>query len=193
MLRRFVAILVLVTLCTGNGAAALELRSASIAATGSLQAAFSPWDDIEGMIVEVIASAKKQVLVQAYVLTNRPITKALIAAKKRGVSVMMLVDANQFSKDATARVGDLLLSGIPVWTETKYHSAHNKVMVIDASLPNATVITGSFNFSWSAQHRNAENVLFVRNNPALAERYVYNWERHRREATQLNYANLCCW
>jgi phosphatidylserine/phosphatidylglycerophosphate/cardiolipin synthase-like enzyme len=41
---------------------------------------------------------------------------------------------------------------------------HNKILVIDD-----TVITGSYNFSRSAQF-NAENILFIES-PALAERY----------------------
>jgi len=41
---------------------------------------------------------------------------------------------------------------------------HNKVLVIDD-----TVITGSYNFSRSAQF-NAENILFI-DSPALAELY----------------------
>jgi phosphatidylserine/phosphatidylglycerophosphate/cardiolipin synthase-like enzyme len=44
------------------------------------------------------------------------------------------------------------------------------------------VITGSYNFTWSAQARNAENLLILRDNPALAETYLKNWQRHRRDA-----------
>ncbi|HEX7645796.1 MAG TPA: phospholipase D family protein, partial [Noviherbaspirillum sp.] len=49
--------------------------------------------------------------------------------------------------------------------------------------PEAAVITGSFNFTWTAQHKNAENLLIARNNPALAARYAMNWERHRADAS----------
>src|SRR4029077_7791126 len=51
------------------------------------------------------------------------------------------------------------------YTPTGRHDfMHNKVMVIDD-----TVITGSYNFSRSAQF-NAENILFL-DSPALAETY----------------------
>ena len=51
--------------------------------------------------------------------------------------------------------------------------AHNKVMVID----RRNVITGSFNFTTAAQKRNAENVLIVLDDPAIAEAYAANWQR----------------
>jgi phosphatidylserine/phosphatidylglycerophosphate/cardiolipin synthase-like enzyme len=50
--------------------------------------------------------------------------------------------------------------------------------VIDAE----TVITGSYNFTFSAQNRNSENVLIIKSN-ALAARYSENWLRHQRDAT----------
>jgi phosphatidylserine/phosphatidylglycerophosphate/cardiolipin synthase-like enzyme len=157
---------------------AFERGFAPIAAEGTLQAAFSPWDDIEGLIVESLAGARQQVLVQAYVITSRKIVGGLIAAKRRGLDVRVIADGRQHAATLTSRLGDLAAAGIPVWTESKYQNAHNKVIVIDALRPGATVITGSFNFTWSAQRSNAENVLVARDNPRLAARYLMNWERH---------------
>jgi phosphatidylserine/phosphatidylglycerophosphate/cardiolipin synthase-like enzyme len=51
--------------------------------------------------------------------------------------------------------------------------AHNKVIIIDAR----EVITGSFNFSRAALHRNAENVLVVHGDPELAKAYADNWRK----------------
>lgn len=154
-----------------------------IAAQGTLQVFFSPWNDIETLIVDTINGAKKQVLVQAYLLTSKKITQALIAAQQRGIRVMVLVDAAQSAKVPASKVHELSLAGIPVWLETRYQNAHNKVIVIDAGTAYATVITGSYNFTWSAQHKNAENILIARKNPPLAARYALNWERHQKDAT----------
>ncbi|MHB8564899.1 MAG: phospholipase D-like domain-containing protein, partial [Acidiferrobacteraceae bacterium] len=57
--------------------------------------------------------------------------------------------------------------------------AHNKVMVIDGR----DVITGSFNFSWSAQHMNAENVLEIVNSLTLARFYIQDWDWRRSLST----------
>jgi phosphatidylserine/phosphatidylglycerophosphate/cardiolipin synthase-like enzyme len=152
-----------------------------VPAEGTLQAAFAPWDDIEAAIVDVVAAARKQVLVQAYLFNDKPIVAALIAARRRGIDVRVLIDAEQLatSSAVAARLTD---AGIPVWLETKYRNAHNKIIVVDAGDAHATVVTGSFNFTWSAQHKNAENILVARDNAPLAERYALNWHRHGRDA-----------
>lgn len=152
-------------------------------AQGVQQVAFAPWDDVEGLIIDVIQGAEAQVLVQAYLLTSKKIATTLVAARRRGIDVQVMVDAEQAARTAsTGMIPALATAGIPVWMETGYQNAHNKVIVIDPATSNATVITGSYNFTWTAQHRNAENILVSRKNPALAARYASNWERHRREA-----------
>ncbi len=72
-----------------------------------------------------------------------------------------------------------------VWLDGQHAAAHNKTLVIDAGQEGATVITGSFNFSHSAQYRNAENLLILRGNSALAEQYADDWRRHRAHAVPM--------
>ncbi len=48
---------------------------------GTVQVAFSPWDDTERLLLGAIASAKNQILVQAYMLTSRAIAAGLIDAR----------------------------------------------------------------------------------------------------------------
>lgn len=161
---------------------ALDAASSPVIAQGSLQAAFAPWDDVEGMITHAIERAQKQILVQAYLLTSKKIAATLIAAHRRGIDVRVLADAEQITRMDSSKVPELAAAGIAVWLETKYQNAHNKIIVIDAATAAATVITGSFNFTWTAQHKNAENILVARNNPSLVAQYALNWERHQRDA-----------
>jgi phosphatidylserine/phosphatidylglycerophosphate/cardiolipin synthase-like enzyme len=67
-------------------------------------------------------------------------------------------------KDIIARAGLVGKSSTPYTPTGRHDFMHNKVLVIDDS-----VITGSYNFSRSAQF-NAENILFIESAP-LAERY----------------------
>jgi phosphatidylserine/phosphatidylglycerophosphate/cardiolipin synthase-like enzyme len=126
-------------------------------AQGTLQAAFAPWDDIEAILTDVINGARRQVLVQAYLLTSKKIAETLVALHRRGIDVQVLLDAAQLAKTDSQAVPKLAAAGIPVWLETKYQNAHNKIIVVDADTPHATIVTGSFNFTWTAQHKNAEN------------------------------------
>jgi phosphatidylserine/phosphatidylglycerophosphate/cardiolipin synthase-like enzyme len=164
--------------------AASAARAAdAVPAQGSLQAVFAPWDDVEKAVIDVVDDARQQVLVQAYLLTSKKIANTLVAAHRRGVDVRVLIDAFQLEKVASSVTPQLAQVGIAVWLETKYQNAHNKIIVVDAGTANAVVITGSFNFTWTAQHKNAENILIARHNPALAAHYAQNWERHRLDAT----------
>lgn len=157
-------------------------RIAPIAARGSVVVAFSPWDDAEKLIVEAIGRARTEVLVQAFSFSSRPIARALIAAQGRGVNVRILADREQLYSSGGSRIPELAMAGIAVSLEVRHASAHNKVMVIDAAGAAPVVITGSYNWTWSAQNRNAENVLLLKGNPELARRYADNWQRHADDA-----------
>jgi phosphatidylserine/phosphatidylglycerophosphate/cardiolipin synthase-like enzyme len=149
---------------------------------GTIEVGFAPWDDVEGMVVRAIQGARKQVLVHAFSFTSRPIARALVAAKARGVDVQVTADREQAFAGDGSRIPDLSKGGIPVWLEVRYQSAHNKVMVIDADTSTPVVITGSANWTGAAARKNAENVLVLRNNHALTRAYAANWRRHRDEA-----------
>lgn len=148
-------------------------------ASGTIQLAFSPEDDTGALIIEAINNAKKQILVQTFSFTHRKIAQALIEAKKRGVDVQLLADGEQIRRMQRGLVPEIATAGIPTFVDRKHSSAHNKVMVIDADLPQAAVITGSFNFTHAAQYRNAENLLIFRGNPQLIQAYLNNWQHHR--------------
>mgnify|MGYP006285920203 CR=1 FL=1 len=149
---------------------------------GSVQVAFSPWDDTERLVISAITSAKTQILVQAYLLTSRTIATSLIDAQQRGVDVRILADNRQHEENVNSLLELLVQNKIPVWLETRYRHAHNKVLVIDASSHHPVVVTGSYNFTWGAQHMNAENLLIFRDNRSLTERFAKNWERHWQQS-----------
>jgi len=48
-------------------------------------------------------------------------------------------------------------------------------MIIDRQ----TLITGSFNFTRAAEDKNAENLLVLKGNRPLVDRYIRNFEEHR--------------
>ena len=173
------------------GLALAALAAASLAqspaapplpARGTVQVAFTPWDDAERMIAEAIGAAKRQILVQAYSFTSRSIAAALIAARARGVDVRVTADREQAFSGDNSRIPAIAAAGIPVLIEVRYQSAHNKAMIIDAGSADAAVITGSYNWTFAAQNRNAENVLIFRRNADLAMLYFSNWQRHAQDA-----------
>jgi len=151
-------------------------------ASGSVEFAFTPGDDAEGAIVHALGEARQAVYVQAYLFTSRALAHALIDAWQRGVKVDVLTDREMVTKGENSLIPLLAEAGIPVGLETRYAAAHNKIILIDPQEAAGAVITGSYNFTYSAQARNAENLLILRGNPELARAYLDNWQHHRSEA-----------
>jgi phosphatidylserine/phosphatidylglycerophosphate/cardiolipin synthase-like enzyme len=133
---------------------------------------FSPEGGCTAAVVAELAQARQTVLASAYVLTSEPIAQALVAAHRRGVDVQVIVDSRQ-ATDPRSQVGTLHAAGVLVLIDARHAIHHNKVMLID----EATVITGSFNWSAAAEDRNAENLLVLRSR-AMAAAYAADWRRH---------------
>lgn len=157
-------------------------QSRLFSATGTVQVAFTPGDPVDEILIGVIGQARQQVLVQAFSFTHKRIARALVDAHRRGVRVEVLADDRQDRQLEGSVLADLVRNGVTVWLDPKQSSAHNKVMIIDAGTPAAVLVTGSYNFTYSAQRRNAENVLVMRGNPGLAAAFVTNWQRLRGQA-----------
>ncbi len=151
------------------------------AATGTIQYAFTPGDRADDMLIAAITSARQQVLVQAYSFSHRRIADALVRARARGVDVSVIADYEQTNQIETSVIRDIADAGVTVLLDAQ-HSAHNKVMVIDASRADCAVITGSYNFTHAAQFRNAENVVILRGNPPLCAAFRNNWDQHKTHA-----------
>lgn len=145
--------------------------------------AFTPGDDIVRLIVDRIGQATKTVQMQAYLFTDRAIANALLGARKRGLEVELIGDANQHANGGLPHLKALDRAGARIWLDAGHAAAHDKVIILDGGLPRATVITGSYNFTRAAQQANAENVVVISGNRALTDRFVANFEKHRREST----------
>lgn len=135
---------------------------------------FSPRGGCQAAIIREIENAEKQVLVQAYSFTNADIAKALLEAKKRGVEVEVILDKSQETAKYS-RATFFHNMGISLLIDDKHTIAHNKIMIIDGNI----VITGSYNFSESAEERNAENLLILKGFEGVTKKYLGNYEVHR--------------
>lgn len=159
-----------------------------VAAEGNVEWAFEPWDDAEAAVIRVIDAARDQLLLQSYVFTSKRIARALLRAAARGVRVEVLADAAMHRRPGGNVLPMLVDGGIPVALETRYAAAHNKVLIADPDGAHPATVTGSYNFTWSAARRNAENIVILRDHPALARAFAANWRRHRAEAEPVDRA-----
>jgi phosphatidylserine/phosphatidylglycerophosphate/cardiolipin synthase-like enzyme len=142
--------------------------------SGTVDVYFSPEGGATNAIVNELNGAKSEILLQAYSFTSAPIAKALVDAKKRGVYIEAVLDKSQRTEKYSS--ADFVAhAGIQVYIDSRHKIAHNKIMVIDRS----TLITGSFNFSKAAEKSNAENLLILKGNKPLVDRYIQNFEEHK--------------
>ncbi len=144
----------------------------------SLEIYFCPEDRCGDAIVSLLANSKKGVSVAMYTFTSRDSSTALVDAAKRGVDIRVYLNNDQ-RNEKYSKAKFLKKKGIPV----KFHDhdglMHNKFAIIDDEI----VATGSFNWTASADTRNDENLVFIRNKKA-AEAYKKKfdalWEKGRQ-------------
>jgi phosphatidylserine/phosphatidylglycerophosphate/cardiolipin synthase-like enzyme len=172
------------------GALALIAVAAPVprASAAQIKVCFSPplpgGCDLARAIEDAIRAARKSILIQAYEITPGPLVTALIDAHRRGVDVRAIVDYKQLTdrrnRDDAFAVEHLGEAGVPVLVDKPPGLMHDKVMIIDGE----AVVTGSFNYTYSAEHRNVENLLVI-HDPALAAQYVQHWRSRAIESRPL--------
>jgi len=140
----------------------------------SVESYFSPKGGCAEAVVRQINKARHEILMQAYSFTCPDIAAALVTARKRGVSVTMLLDPSN-EAETYSELKDLAQHGLKPLIDASHAIAHNKIMIIDGR----TLITGSFNFTRQADHQNAENLLIFHHHSELIDRYRQDFRAHK--------------
>lgn len=160
----------------GKGFRPNETPGPSEKISTSLKAYFSPKGGCEDEVVRLIDSSCSRVICLAYGFTSKPILEALVRAHERGVIVWVVVDKDQ---PLGTLAGRLKNAGVDVVYDGKHAIFHNKVFIIDEEV----LITGSYNWTQSAELRNAENMLVIKHPPVeLLKAYEQNAIEHREHS-----------
>ena len=166
----------------------LVLFPAGTQAEMLVQTCFSPQGKCSAHIIQEIDKAQKELLIAVYAFTSDDLARAVVQAKKRGVSVQVVLDhefdaANERSKGRFLEGQKIPLrrvSGMkPLAVEKETGLMHQKFSVIDRKI----VFTGSYNWTHSADNLNHENLLLFRDAGPLAEEFrkvfFQLWEQKR--------------
>ncbi len=123
---------------------------------------FSPSDNTNGRIIQAMSEATFDIHVNTMLITRTDIGNAMLAAHNNGVQLRVLID----HPSSTSIYNDI--STWLDWRLMTYNSLpqsgilHHKLMFADAlGGTNPFVLTGSHNWSTSAQLRNDENTLVI--------------------------------
>jgi phospholipase D len=160
------------------------LYSCSNTRQTNIEVCFTPGGQCVRLIERAIAQAQEQIFVQAYFFTSHTIAQALIAARKKGVIVKLLVDRSQLTQQSLL-LKNLLKGGISIFLDKVDGVAHNKVMIID----DMYVLTGSYNWTDGAEYKNAENLLLITDRN-INQTYKQNWEQRAQKAQAISLKNI---
>ncbi len=122
---------------------------------------FSPSDRVTSKIVNAINGAEHSVGFALLTITRQDLANAALGRKNAGKKVRGLADNNT---DSGSQYNFLLANGVDMHLKTGPGLLHHKYGIIDAEDPNwnAITITGSHNWSNSAENQNNENTLIIR-------------------------------
>lgn len=144
---------------------------------------FSPNGGCQQAIIQEISKAQKTIDIAMYYLTSREIAQELIKAKERGVAIRVFLDQSQ-EHASYSKSRYLMKKGIEVRFYVGSGLMHNKFAIIDKKV----LITGSFNWTATADKENQENLLIMTDKDLIrkyAERFELLWENGRKSEINL--------
>lgn len=132
---------------------------------------FSPTDQTTAQIIQEIDSAEYTLDIAMFTFLNNDISDAVIAAHNRGVMVRCIIENVGY---LGSEYNNLVNAGITVLShDGVQYDFHHKYCIIDAKHvdSNPTVVTGSHNWTNSAEEEYDENTLII-HDPMIAWQYL---------------------
>jgi phosphatidylserine/phosphatidylglycerophosphate/cardiolipin synthase-like enzyme len=146
----------------------------------NFEAYFSSSDDVQAIIIDKIKKAESEILILMYSFTDEEIAKAIINQYELGAEVMGIVEY-EGSGSKHSQLNPLYCAILNMRTDGNENLMHHKVIIIDRE----TVLTGSYNYSESANLKNDENLLII-NDINVANYFINQFELLWNEAQILN-------
>ncbi len=140
---------------------------------------FSPEDGCMERLIQAIGRARKNIAFLAYSFTSDDLAEALIRRAAQGVQVRGVMESSQVDSNAGTDYERFLSAGLDVRLDANPNQMHEKVMIIDGEI----VAVGSYNFTYSAETRNDENLLIIENSQ-ISALYQTEFERLYHPAAQ---------
>lgn len=137
---------------------------------------FSPDDAVARRIVDLIQSAQQSIYFLAYSFTSDEIGQAIREQAQNGLKVAGVMEEEQVHTNQGTEYDAFMQAFLDVRLEGSDLLMHHKVIILDESI----VITGSYNFTNSAERRNDENLLIF-HHPKVVEAFLEEfWRVYQR-------------
>ena len=117
---------------------------------------FSPGTDCLKAILSELGSATRTIDICVFTISDNRIANQIKYCYQKGVKIRILTD-NDKTYDTGSDIDELAKNRIPVRIDRTSNHMHHKFAIIDSK----SVITGSYNWTRSAERYNHENVLIT--------------------------------
>jgi len=118
---------------------------------------FSPDDGVAEQILKELQDAKKSIYFMAFSFTEDELGAVIREKAAEGLKVEGVMDAEQVKSNIGTEYVPFVQNQMDVYIDGNEGQMHHKTIIIDGKI----VITGSYNFSRSAETRNDENVVII--------------------------------
>ena len=151
-----------------------------------IQVLFSPEDKVVDNLLALLNDAQVSIRFLAFSFTDYPMAQAMIARAQAGVDVQGVFETFG-SNRPRSELKVLWCAGLPVRQDGNSSFLHDKVLIID----NSIVVTGSLNFSSSADDENEENVVII-DNAEIASLYLQEYQKNWDQAMSVPVNAFTC-
>jgi phosphatidylserine/phosphatidylglycerophosphate/cardiolipin synthase-like enzyme len=137
-----------------------------------LEVYFSPDDGVADHIYEILTNAEESIYFLAFSFTTDEFGEAIRMQAENGLTVAGVMEEQQVKSNIGTEYDFFKQAGLDVLLDGNEGQMHHKTMIVDGKI----VITGSYNFSRSAETRNDENVIIF-HNEKIADFYLQEFQR----------------
>lgn len=120
---------------------------------------FSPDDGVLTVLYNLLDKAEESVYFLAFSFTSNELGSLLRTKAKDGLTVRGVMDEEQVTSNTGTEFDPFRQAGLDVRLDGNDGQMHHKIFIIDEKI----VVTGSYNFSRSAEERNDENIVVIYN------------------------------
>lgn len=140
---------------------------------------FSHHDDIRDIAIKCLSSARSDLKICMFTISDDPIAEAIDNCYDRGVHVRIITDDGKIF-DKGSDIMPLFKKGINIRIDSDKSLMHHKFVIVD----NMKLLTGSYNWTRTGADVNNENMLITTNNK-IVRAYKKEFKRLWNEMSPL--------
>jgi phosphatidylserine/phosphatidylglycerophosphate/cardiolipin synthase-like enzyme len=133
---------------------------------------YSPDDGVADRIFALLTEAEESIYFLAFSFTADELGQIIRTQAENNLDIAGVMEEEQVKSNIGTEYDFFKQAGLNVFVDGNEGQMHHKTMIIDERI----VITGSYNFSRSAEIRNDENIIVIYNRP-IAEFFMSEFQR----------------